>query len=383
MSGIYIHIPFCKQACHYCDFHFSTSLKQKDLYIQALLTEIELQKAYFNTHNKGAVIDTIYMGGGTPSLLLTSDINLIFNALYKNFEISSNCEITIEANPDDLNFDKLNDLKNNTPINRLSVGIQSFFDHDLVFMNRAHNSIEAKNCIKNAQQVGFDNISIDLIYGSPTTTAPQWEQNINTALDMNIQHISAYCLTVEPKTALHAFVAQKKVPSPNEEQAYANFEILSQMLTQKGFIHYEISNFGKNGFFSKHNTSYWQQKPYLGLGASAHSYNGYSVRQWNVANNARYISTLLKEGKVPAEIEQLTNLQQLNEYLMTSLRTMWGINIEVVQQKWGEDLLNNLLTKIKQFEKDDFFCFLEQPKSIALTLKGRFMLDFLLLKLFF
>jgi len=281
MSGIYIHIPFCKQACHYCDFHFSTSMKKKDEMVLALAKEIELRKNEFEND----VVETIYFGGGTPSILEISDIKLLIDAVYKHFDVIENPEITVEANPDDLSNERIIELSNNR-INRLSIGIQSFFEDDLKLMNRAHNSEEAKKCLEFATQY-FDNISIDLIYGMPNMSNEKWLQNIETALSFNVPHISSYALTVEPKTALKKLIQTGKIDEPRDEVAQEHFQILVDKLSENGFIHYELSNFGKENYFSKNNSAYWLGKKYIGIGPSAHSFNGTS-RSWNVSNNSLY-----------------------------------------------------------------------------------------------
>jgi oxygen-independent coproporphyrinogen-3 oxidase len=335
MSGIYIHIPFCKQACHYCNFHFSTSLRYKDDVIAALQQEIATRKNYLPTN----IIDTVYFGGGTPSLLSTDDLSRIFTTLYQHYTIANNAEITLEANPDDLNKSKLAELAT-SPVNRLSIGIQSFNDDDLTFMNRAHTAKEAHSCIKDAQDIGITNISIDLIYGTPTMSNADWQANLNRVFTLNVPHISAYCLTVEPKTALHHFIQSGKMAAPNDEQAAKQFEVLINALKEKGYLHYEISNFCLPNQASKHNSSYWQGKPYLGLGPSAHSFNGTS-RQWNVANNAQYIKAITK-GEPAFEIEILSLNNRYNEYLMTSLRTSQGCSIAHVKTQFGQKHLDHL-----------------------------------------
>ena len=294
MAGIYIHIPFCRQACHYCNFHFSTSLKYKDEVIAAILCELEMRKDYL----QGAEITSIYLGGGTPSLLGQADIEQIFNQISRLFSLANPIEITLEANPDDLSPQKVKMLRT-TPINRFSIGIQSFFEEDLQFMNRAHNAEEAVKCIQEVQRAGFENITIDLIYGAPTTTDQHWVQNLQIALDLRVPHISSYCLTVEEKTALAHFVATGKVSELDENQAERQFTMLVRTLESAGFDHYEISNFALPGRYAQHNTGYWMGMPYLGVGPSAHSFDGLS-RQWNVANNAAYLKAvdLIKKRRI-------------------------------------------------------------------------------------
>ena len=318
MAGIYIHIPFCKQACHYCDFHFSTSLKKKKDLIQSLITELELRKEEF----KNTEVETIYFGGGTPSLLTNNELQSIIDAVDGNYSVVAYPEITLEANPDDLSHNRIEALTN-TPINRLSIGIQSFFETDLKLMNRAHNAQEAKACLEKAVE-HFDNISLDLIYGIPGASNKQWIKNIEIALSFGVPHISSYALTVEPKTALASFIEKGIIENVDDEQAHEQFHILKEQLEDAGFIHYELSNFGKEGFFSKNNSAYWQGKSYIGIGPSAHSFNG-KKRSWNVRNNTKYIKAVLN-GDLPMEIEQLTKIDQYNEYIMTGLRTVWGVS---------------------------------------------------------
>ena len=304
MSGIYIHIPFCKQACFYCDFHFSTSLKKKDELVSSLIHEIKLRKDELNND----VIETIYFGGGTPSMLTQSEIDSIILAVYNNHDVITDPEITLEANPDDLSKEKIIELAS-SKINRLSIGIQSFFEQDLKLMNRAHNAIEAKKSLSLAIQ-HFDNISVDLIYGIPGLPNEKWKKNIETALSFGIPHISSYALTVEPKTALASFIKKGIIDDVDDEQAQEQFHILLDELTKHNFIHYELSNFGKEGYFSKNNSSYWEGKSYLGIGPSAHSFDG-KRRGWNVRNNSKYIEAI-KQDKLPIEREILTITDQYN-----------------------------------------------------------------------
>lgn len=343
MAGIYIHIPFCKQACSYCDFHFSTSLKSKEAFVSSLLHETELQKNYLGTDT---IIETIYFGGGTPSLLSADELDKIFKTLYDNFSIAKNAEITLEANPDDLSKTKLQELKK-SPVNRLSIGIQSFFEGDLKLMNRAHNSQQAENCIKESQDIGFENITIDLIYGTPGLSNDNWIKNLTKAFDFGVPHLSCYSLTVEDKTPLKSHIKKGKVKPVDEEQSAEQFLILMEETAKNSYEQYEVSNFCKPGFHSRHNSNYWKGIKYLGLGPSAHSFDGNS-RQWNVSNNFRYIQSIT-ENKIPAEKEILTTEQKFNEYMMTGLRTSTGISIEKVQTEFGEDYLSILLTEAKNY----------------------------------
>lgn len=336
MAGIYLHIPFCRQACYYCNFHFSTSLSQQGAMVDALLQEITLQKDYLAQEP----VHTIYFGGGTPSLLKEQELTALLLHLRTTFNVAPDAEITLEANPDDLTAEKLTQLKA-AGINRLSIGVQSFHEEDLTWMNRAHNSRQALDCIKLAQELGFHNITIDLIYGGPTLTDEGWEQNVKQAIALGIPHLSCYALTVEPGTALDHFIKKKKMAATDPDKAAQHFEMLMEWLGNAGYEHYEISNFALPGWHSRHNSSYWQGKPYLGLGPSAHSFNGAS-RQWNIASNAQYIKSITA-GKVPFEIESLTTAMQFNEYIMTSLRTSAGCNLEWVSEKFGTDHTIHLL----------------------------------------
>lgn len=325
MAGIYIHIPFCKQACHYCNFHFSTSLKQKEPLLQALLVEIERQKDYLS----GEELESIYLGGGTPSLLSVKELDLLFDQIQRFHKIAHQAEITLEANPDDLSRDQLKILRK-TPINRLSIGIQSFLEEDLRFMNRAHSAVEAEACIDLALEQGFTALTVDLIYGTPTLSHAQWEQNLQKVFQKPIQHLSCYCLTVEPKTALDHFVKTGKAKAVDEEQAALQFERLIETSKAAGFEQYEISNFARDGYYAVHNSNYWKGKKYLGIGPSAHSFNGES-RQWNIANNAQYIRSI-QAGESSFEVEELSLDQRYNEYVMTGLRTIWGCEITKINQ---------------------------------------------------
>lgn len=339
MPGIYIHIPFCKQACHYCNFHFSTSLRHKPEMVEAILREMELRRDYL----PGLPLTSIYLGGGTPSLLSAGELQHFFEQIDRLWTVGADAEITLEANPDDLTQEKLKELRR-TPVNRLSIGIQSFAEADLRFMNRAHNAIEARACIEYAQDLGFDNLTIDLIYGSPTTSDEQWEHNLQITFDYEIPHLSAYALTVEERTALHHFVEVGKAPPVDEEQAARQFELLMRAMRAEGYEHYEISNFALPGWHSRHNSSYWTGEPYLGLGPSAHSFNGES-RQWNVANNIQYIKLLKEEATPPAALstrETLTPAQRYNEYVMTSLRTKWGCQLKKIHEDFRSHFLEHI-----------------------------------------
>ena len=379
MSGIYIHIPFCKQACHYCDFHFSTSMKKKDEMILALAKEIEMRKNELLDCARSdiEIIETIYFGGGTPSILEVSDIKLLIDTVYKHYKVVGNPEITIEANPDDLSPNlsfrgtrNLFEEYKAIGVNRLSIGIQSFFEDDLKLMNRAHNSAEAKECLALATHY-FDNISVDLIYGIPNMSNEKWLQNIETALSFNIPHISSYALTVEPKTALHTFIKKGIIAQPDDEVAQEHFQILVDKLTENDFIHYELSNFGKENYFSKNNSSYWLGKKYIGIGPSAHSYNGDS-RSWNVSNNSLYIKSIL-ENKLPSETEKLTQTDRYNEYVMTGLRTIWGISLDRIETEFGKTYLDYLNQQAAKYIEDHLL-FVDE-NILRTTKKGKFLSD--------
>ena len=365
MSGIYIHIPFCKQACHYCDFHFSTSMKKKDEMVLALAKEIELRKG----ESQYEIIETIYFGGGTPSVLTIDDIQFLINSVYEHYHVVENPEITLEANPDDLDNEIIIQYAN-SPINRLSIGVQSFFEDDLELMNRAHNSEEAKKCLEFATQY-FDNISIDLIYGMPNMSNEKWLQNIETALSFNIPHISSYALTVEPKTALYKMIKSGAIPTLDDDLAQQHFHILIDKLQENGFVHYELSNFGKPDFFSKNNTAYWLGKKYIGIGPSAHSYNGES-RSWNIANNSLYLKAIA-ENKLPSETEILSKTDQYNEYIMTGLRTIWGVSLERIETEFGTKYLDYLHQQVEKYISDHL---LEIENNVLKTTKkGKFLSD--------
>lgn len=373
MAGIYIHIPFCRKACHYCNFHFSTTHHQIEPMMAAIEKEVVLQKGYLSE-----TIETIYFGGGTPSLLSIHQLQKIMNILRSEYQIAVNAEITIETNPDDFEEEKLEAWKK-MGINRLSIGIQSFFEADLQWMNRAHNAAQADNCIRMATSAGFDNITIDLIYGTPTLTDEAWKENVDKALSLGIDHISCYALTVEPKTGLDKMIQQKKIEAVDPDKQARHFSLLMQWLAEAGFDHYEISNFSKPGKKSKHNSNYWNGVDYLGLGPSAHSFNGKS-RQWNVANNALYIQSLAND-QVPFELEILTSMEQLNEYIMTSLRTMEGLSLETVNRKWSKKERHQII-EIAQKPILQGYMIL-QDKNLILTNAGKLMADGIASDLFF
>lgn len=371
---IYFHIPFCKQACHYCDFHFSTSLKYKDDMLMAMQQEIVKRAHYL----EGKKVHSLYFGGGTPSILDAEDILQLIGTVEKYFEISSDAEITLEANPDDLTADKVKALRQ-TPINRFSIGIQSFYEEDLRWMNRAHNAQEADSSIKRVQDAGFENITCDLIYGYPLLTDEKWKSNMHKLIALDIPHISSYSMTVEKKTALAHFVREGKTPAMSDAQSAAQMMHLIETLTNNGFEHYEISNFAKNGMYAKHNTNYWKGKHYLGIGPSAHSFNGNS-RSWNVANNAKYIAAMAENTRFQ-EIENLSKEDQFNEYVMTSIRTMWGLDLQKVEKDFGYDFKQHVLRESQVFFDNEEMEILENH-IVRATTKGKLLADHIASELF-
>jgi oxygen-independent coproporphyrinogen-3 oxidase len=342
LAGIYIHIPFCKQACSYCNFHFSTSLSQKDAFINALQKEIRITANAASAHKN---IDTIYFGGGTPSILSKQAIQDILYTIYENFDVHKAAEITLEANPDDVNSNIVQDWLS-IGINRLSLGIQSFNDNELTWMNRAHNALHALNSIDLIQQAGFTNFSVDLIYGSPLLSHEELQKNIQYVLQKNIPHIACYALTVEEKTLLYKQIHKQKSLPIDETHQSEQFHIMVTMLEAAGYEQYEISNFAKPGYRSQHNSSYWKGIAYWGFGPSAHSFDGLASRRWNVANNALYIQSI-ENNLIPFEEEILTPTQQLNEQIMIGLRTMEGISLKKLEERFG--IQQQLLVQAKTY----------------------------------
>lgn len=365
MAGIYIHIPFCKQACHYCDFHFSTSLKKKEEMLVALKGELLLRKAEL----KGEIIETIYFGGGTPSILAVEEINALIETVYQNFTVVDQPEITLEANPDDLTTTTIHRLAQ-SKVNRLSIGIQSFGEEDLKMMNRAHNAQEAITCLQEAVRY-FDNISIDLIYGIPNLSNERWLENIQRILDLGIPHISCYALTVEERTALNKLIQKGVIPSPKEEVAHAHFMLLIEKLRANGYVHYELSNFAKPGYYSKNNSAYWLGKKYLGIGPSAHSFDG-TYRSWNISNNPLYIKAI-EAGELPSEVEKLSLSDRYNEYIMTGLRTIWGVDLARIAREFGSTFHEYLVRESASFIADGLMQ--EVEGVLTITDKGKFLSD--------
>ena len=372
MAGIYIHIPFCRKACTYCNFHFSTNHQLINQVIDSIGKEISLQSKYLS-----APIETIYLGGGTPSLLNQSQLETLFNKVSSIFTVLPNAEVTLEANPDDIDEAQLNGWVE-LGINRLSIGIQSFRDLDLQWMGRAHTANQALNCIKLAQQAGIENISIDLIYGIPDLSDADWSNNIDYAISSGVTHLSCYALTVEPKTALAHKINQQAIPDVDAAHQANHFQILQEKIDVAGFEQYEISNFSLPGKRSKHNSNYWSGKHYLGLGPSAHSFNGLS-RQWNISNNALYIQSLSR-GNIPFELENLTLTQQLNEYIMTALRTIEGIQANKINAIAGKLIFDEILLDAIPYIKEGLINL--QNDRICLSPNGKFMADGIAANLF-
>ena len=374
-GGLYIHIPFCKQACHYCDFHFSTSMGKKEAMVLALQRELVLRKDEY----KEVTVETIYFGGGTPSVLTIDELQLLIDTIYKNYKISKNPEITIEVNPDDLIGNQMSHRAQSRSIfeeylevgiNRLSIGIQSFFDEDLKLMNRAHSAIEAEKSLSEAIR-HFDNISIDLIYGMPNMSNDRWKENLERALSFNIPHISSYALTVEPKTALAAFIKKGSIKPLDDGVAQEHFNILLKVLEGEGYVNYEISNFGKQGYFSKNNTSYWLGKKYIGIGPSAHSYDG-KRRGWNINNNPKYIKSIEK-NELPRTVEVLSKTDRYNEYVMTGLRTIWGVSFSRIKEEYGDTYLVYLQDRAKRHLEQQLL--VVDEGNLMATKKGKFLID--------
>jgi len=373
LAGIYLHIPFCKQACNYCNFHFTTSLRYKDDLVKALAKELYLQRDFL----QHTPIDTIYIGGGTPSLLDMEDCQFIFHTIEKHFNVSADPEITLEANPDDITHEKLRGWKE-VGINRMSIGIQSFFEEELRWMNRAHSKEQAHQCIEMSLAAGFTNMTIDLIYGSPLLTDDMWARNVQTAINYGIPHLSCYALTVEEKTPLHKYINTKKKADIDSDKQGHQFLLLMDWLKEAGYEHYEVSNFAKPGFRSRHNSSYWKGRPYLGIGPSAHSFDG-SARQWNIANNQQYIQSL-EQSVIPAEKEILSTADQLNEYLMISLRTAEGIDLEVIERKWSREEKERIIKETSNYINNGLM--IKEGDQLKLSKEGMPLADGIAAQLF-
>jgi oxygen-independent coproporphyrinogen-3 oxidase len=365
MSGIYLHIPFCRQACHYCDFHFSTSVQTKEAVLRCMKQELEMRR-----EEMPFPIHTIYFGGGTPSLLKTEEILQLLDSVFTNYQVLPNVEITLEANPDDLSAQKLKELRN-TPINRLSIGVQSFHELDLKYLHRIHSARQAEYAIKGAQDAGFENLTIDLIYGIPTLSENGWMENLERTIALQVPHVSAYALTVEEQTPLFHLIRRKKAIAPPDDQATRDFMMMTQVLPMAGFEQYEISNFAQSGFRSRHNSSYWKGLPYLGIGPSAHSFDGENTRRWNVANNVHYIQGII-EGTPWFEKEHLTFENRVNEWIMIRLRTYEGIDIKETGIRFGSDVSNHIVTTIQNLNPGWYEL---KDQMIKLTSAGMLMAD--------
>lgn len=367
MAGIYIHIPYCKTRCIYCDFFTQTGMKEKSQYLLALCKELNIRKDYFD----GELVETIYFGGGTPSQLSLSDFKVVFDTIYNNYEISPQAEITIEANPDDLNDAYLKGVLFHLSINRISIGIQSFIDDELVFLSRRHKAQKAIDAVKCCQDNGFDNISIDLMYGLPNQTIDMWDYNLNKALLLDVKHISAYHLIYEEGTKLYRMFEAGSINAVGEDTSLEMFSLLIDRLEAGGFIHYEISNFAKEGYFSRHNSSYWLGKKYLGIGSAAHSFNGKN-RSFNVASIDRYIYEI-GQGRVPSEIEVLNPKTAYNDFILTGMRTMWGVNLELLEKNFGANMLKYCLNNVQKHLEGGFVS--KEDNILKLSRKGIFISD--------
>ncbi|MDJ0366762.1 radical SAM family heme chaperone HemW [Hymenobacter sp. H14-R3] len=376
MPGLYLHIPFCKQACHYCDFHFSTSLGLKGQFVEALIREMALRRTYLPEPT--APLETIYFGGGTPSLLTAAELRRIFEAIALNFNVSPQAEITLEANPDDLSPAKLAELVA-SPINRLSIGLQSFHEPHLRLMNRAHSAAESGQAVRAAQAAGFENISVDLIYGIPAPSHAVWEQDLARLFELNVPHVSAYALTIEPDTAFGRRLQKGTFVAPPDEFVAQQFELLLSQLRLKGYEQYEISNFCQPGRESRHNANYWRGVPYLGLGPSAHSFDGRS-RQYAVANNPQYVAAVLERGEVPATVEQLSPLDQANEYLLTTLRTSRGCDLAYLRNELNMNLLADKADYLQSLVAQSMATL--ESDVLRLTDAGKLLADHITLELF-
>lgn len=374
MAGIYLHIPFCKQACYYCDFHFSTSHEGHTELIESMAKELFLQRNYPG----GEIINTIYFGGGTPSLLSEEELSLLLKSVRDNFDVSPNAEITLEANPDDIDERKLYEFRR-LCINRLSLGIQSFSDHVLSFLNRAHKADAAIESVQKARAAGFTNISVDLIYAIPGMDTKGWISNLERAIDFNPEHISAYSLTIEEKTVFGKWRNKGKLQPTDDDQAAEQMEIMIDMLEQAGYEHYEVSNFSKSGFQSRHNSSYWTGEKYLGVGPSAHSYDG-NTRQHNVSNNHLYVRSI-KNNFVPCEVEQLEISEKINDYILTSLRTSRGCDTAVLLTEHQFDLIQNKMSSIKKLTAAGLVT-LHDGGVLRLTRRGKLVADAIASELF-
>ncbi len=376
MPGIYIHIPLCRKVCYYCDFHFVASLKYKKELIQAIIKEIKIRSCNWSNIK----FSTLYFGGGTPSILTISEINEITETIYANYNLAPDFEFTFESNPDDLTPEYLKNLKHKTKINRLSIGIQSFHNKDLTFINRRHDGEQAERSILNAKEAGFDNISVDLIYGIPGLSLSDWKKNVEQFIHLNIPHLAAYHLSIEPKTVFGVFKQKNKIHAVNEELSIRQYEFLIETLKSEKFEHYEISNFAKYEKYSKHNNGYWFGEKYIGIGPSAHSFNG-NLRRWNISNNSKYQAALLEKNEIFFEEEELSVKDRLNDYLLTSLRTMWGADLNYIRENFGVKYHNHYKQLITGYIKKGVLK--QQETRFSFTEKGWFISDSVLTDLFY
>lgn len=375
MAGFYVHIPLCKQVCYYCDFHFVASLKNKDRLISAIIKEIQLKSYAW----KDVSFDTLYFGGGTPSILSASEINKLTDAIFRNFRVKDNAEFTLEANPDDLSPEYLDNLRNNTTVNRLSIGVQSFIDKDLSFLNRRHNGNTAIRAVQEAKMTGFDNITIDLIYGIPGLTEQEWLNNIEQFFQLDIDHLAAYHLSIEPKTVFGVFQKQNKISPVDEKSSLEQYYMLINELKKNGYEHYELANFARNKKYSKHNLGYWMGEYYVGIGPSAHSYHG-NERNWNITNNTLYCKNIADNEQNYCSSEILSMTDRFNEYLLTSLRTMWGADLGYIKHAFGNRYYNYLEKVTNQYLSSNIL--IRYNNHIKFTEKGWFVSDGVLSELF-
>jgi len=377
MAGLYIHIPFCKQKCHYCDFHISISQRNREGLLSAIAKELQIRRSYLPSELDP--VETIYFGGGTPSLLQVEEFVRLFSVIHDNYLLVEPPEITVECNPDDLTVDYLTSLKQNTPVNRLSIGIQSFFDTDLKRMNRSHHALNARDAVWMANQSGFKNITVDLIYGLPQMTLDRWAYNLEQVFSLPIQHLSSYHLTFEPRTVFYHQLQKKELTPVDEYDSEQQFGLLTREAIRHGFVHYEISNFGKLGYFSLHNSNYWKRKNYLGIGPSAHSFNGFS-RSWNIAHNVKYIGGINAEQPI-METEQLNGHTRYNDYLLTGLRTMWGIDLNEIEREFSKKIRTLCLEMAMPYIRTERLE-IKNERQLVLTNKGKLLADKIISDLF-
>jgi oxygen-independent coproporphyrinogen III oxidase len=371
VAGLYLHIPFCRKLCYYCDFHFTVSFKNKARLVKALVAELKERAAELS----GEKAETLYFGGGTPSVLSLEELTELFETIYTYYTIADEAEVTFEANPDDLDNNYLLNLRQYTPVNRLSIGIQSFSDNDLVFLNRRHTALEAKKAIERAKECGFSNLNVDLIYGIPGMSAETWVNNLETFAQLDVPHLSAYHLTIEPKTVFGYYKKKGKLAPIGEDLSLKQFELLTDFMQQKGYDHYEISNFALPGMYSKHNLGYWTGKTYLGFGPSAHSFSG-RKRRWNIANNTTYCGLLENQRNDYFDEEEIDTDKAYNEYILTSLRTMWGINLKYIRETFGPSYLETCLQGCQPFI--DQGNLLKHEEQLTLSRKGMFIADYII-----